>query len=559
MTFYKRYQSKKMQTHLLLMLMTICGLILFVIGYLAIMTLNQQQGLAKIQSEALAQSRIDVMQNLIFDTLAKKQANFRLRLETEALTDTSLKTWIETDPNISDIFVMHLKADVKLDETPLTQNQIQFPAPESNQESQAWLKTLGPILEDPSRLFQYAVKEGEALPTEGWYASNYDGQPILIYWVIQAKKANSKQTGLTSTQSYGTQKTAGNVLIGIKLSYVKLIADLLATIEINYAPDSIEIMQAGRTLFHAKPIFTETKAEITLPYELFTSVLPYPLHDWQINYKMAKTTDHGIFWVAVLVVGGICLMILLLTIIIYRELSKQHKAASLRVNFVGQVSHELKTPLTNIALYAQMQKEQLEEHDLGIDDAYKLPNALHQYNDVILQESQRLSRLIQNVLDFTQAPNVKLTEVPAVDIVTTLSALFQPVLSVKGIQLNVECSENLRVLTDADKVIQILCNLLSNVEKYASNGKQVDVIVSQSRSEVIFEVRDYGPGVDESSLAKLCDPFYRANTEITEGVSGTGIGLTIAKQLALSLSGKLVASQRDPGLAVTLTLPKASD
>ncbi|SES77264.1 sensor histidine kinase [Thorsellia anophelis] len=570
MTVYKRYQSKKMQAKLLVMLMTICGLILCMISYLAVMTINQQRAMVKIQSDALVQSRIETIQNVIFDILLQKEHALKLRLKTQSLKPEALNAWMETDPNINQIFVMRLKADAKLDDTPVTQHQIEFPIVHSDNnqiDPNNLIGVISPIIQDPSLLFQHNLKEGEISPTSGWYVSQYEGQPILMYWMINTtdSKYHQSDNGFAEGTDFNGDKNSGytlsgtKVLIGIKLSYVKLLSDVLARIEANYAPDNLEIVQSGRMLFQSQTslVNDNNTLESTSESELFTKVLPYPLHDWQINYKKTLSTTPSLYGVTLVIVSGICLVILLLTIVVYRDLTKQHKAASMRVNFVGQVSHELKTPLTNISLYAQMQKEQLEEFDsVAVSNEYTLPPSLHQYNEVILQESQRLSRLIQNVLDFTKPSKVVLNSVLAIDIVRTLSDLFLPLLHAKGLKLNVICQDDIQLTTDADKVVQILCNLLSNVEKYASTGQAVDVIVSQTEERVIFEVRDYGPGVDDSYLPRLFEPFYRINSKLTEGVSGTGIGLTIAKQLAQSLSGKLIASPRTPGLAVSLIIPK---
>lgn len=126
----------------------------------------------------------------------------------------------------------------------------------------------------------------------------------------------------------------------------------------------------------------------------------------------------------------------------------------------------------------------------------------------------------------------------------------------KGLTLELHIDGDIKVYSDADRVTQIVSNLLSNAEKYAADGKRVELYAQQDGERVYLGVRDFGKGLPERELRVIFQPFYRVKSSITEGVSGTGIGLTIAKQLAESLSGTLRAENREPGMAFILTLPK---
>ncbi|MNE85902.1 Sensor histidine kinase RcsC [compost metagenome] len=110
--------------------------------------------------------------------------------------------------------------------------------------------------------------------------------------------------------------------------------------------------------------------------------------------------------------------------------------------------------------------------------------------------------------------------------------------------------------SDIDRLTQIINNLLSNAEKYATAGKQVDVQVECGADNVDIHVRDYGAGIAEKELRMIFLPFYRVKSGITEGVSGTGIGLTIAQQLAHSLGGEILVAQQSPGVRFTLRLAR---
>ena len=125
----------------------------------------------------------------------------------------------------------------------------------------------------------------------------------------------------------------------------------------------------------------------------------------------------------------------------------------------------------------------------------------------------------------------------------------------RGITVRREGAAPRPVIADEDALGQILANLLSNVEKYASAGERVDVTLAQDAAKTRIRVRDYGPGIPAGQRRKVFDPFFRARSDLTEGVSGTGIGLTIARDLARQCGGELELEPCEPGACFVLTLP----
>ena len=221
------------------------------------------------------------------------------------------------------------------------------------------------------------------------------------------------------------------------------------------------------------------------------------------------------------------------------------RLAKQQVSFVGQVSHEFKTPLTNITLYSEMLSEYLE------DEPAPIPDYLH----IISAESKRLTRLVQNVLTFNKPNSVNIRSVDLTLLLKQIYHTFKPILAAKSLQLNItKLDSDCIVNTDEDCVMQILNNFLSNAEKYAANGKQVDLSLIKSGKQVIITVRDYGEGIANHLLKQIFEPFYRVNSSITEGVSGTGIGLTIANQLANQIHGEIKVINQNPGMAFSLIL-----
>ncbi|OTQ13236.1 hypothetical protein B6D11_10455, partial [Gilliamella apicola] len=276
-----------------------------------------------------------------------------------------------------------------------------------------------------------------------------------------------------------------------------------------------------------------------------TESLKYPLQNWHLTYYYSSPNLVNLY---ILGIGGIALFILVLFGFVfygYREYTRTLRLAKQQVTFVGQVSHEFKTPLTNITLYSEMLSEYLE------DEAAPIPD----YLQVISAESKRLTRLIQNVLTFNKSNNLNIKPVNLTALLKQVYLTFKPILAAKSLQLNLINLENDCIVnTDADSVMQILNNFLSNAEKYASKGKQVDLSLCRSGKQVVITVRDYGEGVATHLLKQIFKPFYRVSSSITEGVSGTGIGLTIANQLAKQLQGEIKVVNQKPGIAFSLIL-----
>jgi len=249
--------------------------------------------------------------------------------------------------------------------------------------------------------------------------------------------------------------------------------------------------------------------------------------------------------------GILALVLSALGIWLYRELRRAAREATERVNFVSQVSHELRTPLTNIRMYAELLEDNV------ADD----PPARRKL-EVIVSESRRLGRLIGNVLAFArqQKNTLRLHCQPA-----ALDALlretiehFRPGLDARGIEVTLDAGVTTPVSLDADAVTAIIGNLLSNAEKYAP-GQPLLISTREQGGNALLRVRDHGPGIPRRYRKRIFVPFFRVSDSVTEGVSGTGIGLSIARELARLHGGELrLRSGRaggDAGAEFELSLP----
>lgn len=285
-------------------------------------------------------------------------------------------------------------------------------------------------------------------------------------------------------------------------------------------------------------------------------VLDHPLDSWQLQYyaspsQRAAFLEGGTRLGVVLGLIAVATALFGLGAYLYRELSRDLREASQRVTFVTQVSHELKTPLSNIRLYAEMLESELEE------------DALEARSKVIVSESERLTRLIDNILTFAKHRrgqlSVERTEIRVDDVVRRVLGHFAPALRTKEIQATFDPGADRPVLADPDAVEQILANLISNVEKYGAGGGRLEITTTQDGPQTRIRVADDGPGIPEEHRARIFDAFHRVSDRLTDGVTGTGIGLTIARELAEQNGGRLELAASDAGACFVLTLETAGE
>jgi signal transduction histidine kinase len=243
---------------------------------------------------------------------------------------------------------------------------------------------------------------------------------------------------------------------------------------------------------------------------------------------------------------------MLLAVYFYRAHRQEMREAEQRVTFVNQVSHELKTPLTNIRLYAEMAEDKIQAMDLP--EGSKLQHCL----DVVTEESQRLSRLIANVLAFAKQKRGEAVLRPragSVDaIIASAVEIFRPTLTQKGIRVELVSKATQQVMVDPDVLSQIIANLVSNVEKYASSGGLLRITSHQEGDTTEIHVEDHGPGIPKGQLHRVFLPFVRLSHRVSDGVAGTGIGLSIARQHARLHGGDLTLQSTGQGAGCRFVL-----
>jgi signal transduction histidine kinase len=241
--------------------------------------------------------------------------------------------------------------------------------------------------------------------------------------------------------------------------------------------------------------------------------------------------------------------------VMYRFGMRQITLRGQQQDFVSAVSHELKTPLTSIRMYGEM----LQAGWAGEDKK-------RTYYTYIAEESERLSRLIENVLALARMnrgdARLELVSATVGDLLDMVRSKVATALERAGFTLSVTVPDDLRAATlrvDRDAFAQIFINLVDNALKFAARAerKEIAIAVRSEGRAVLFCVRDYGPGVPRGKMKKLFELFYRPEDELTRTTTGTGIGLGLVKQLATAMHASVDVRNCEPGAEFRLLLPTA--
>ena len=235
--------------------------------------------------------------------------------------------------------------------------------------------------------------------------------------------------------------------------------------------------------------------------------------------------------------------------ILYWHQRQALRLAGERVSFVNRVSHELGSPLTNRALNIDLAKESLQSN----------PTQARKRLSIVTEEIERLSRLVANVLTFShqEKDSLELHEERALahEIISEVIDSFRPSFERKHITIETDLATAQPSLFDPDALRQIIGNLLSNIEKYASSGKHAKTSLLEKDKQLIIEVSDRGPGIPHKEKERIFQPFERVHHRASEGSSGTGLGLAIARDLATRMNGTLELIENKSGCTFRLTLP----
>lgn len=256
-------------------------------------------------------------------------------------------------------------------------------------------------------------------------------------------------------------------------------------------------------------------------------------------------------WVAILALFG---AVAAGSALVLRSVGDEMRLAARKTDFVGNVSHELKTPLTSIRMFSEL---------LGGAERPD-PEKTRHYAEVISRESARLARLIDRLLDFSKLDRGEMrlerTPIDLSSLVEETGGGIREPFEAAGMAVELELPGDggPTVLGDRDALAQVVLNLLGNALKYAAGGRSVRVAVEGGPKCAVLSVADHGPGVPRAHRRRIFERFYRVDESISSGIDGSGIGLALCRQIAERHGGAIRHEPRKGGGSVfILELPLA--
>ncbi|MBT8371918.1 MAG: HAMP domain-containing histidine kinase, partial [Deltaproteobacteria bacterium] len=239
---------------------------------------------------------------------------------------------------------------------------------------------------------------------------------------------------------------------------------------------------------------------------------------------------------------------------IYQSARTIEDLSERRSQFVASVTHELKTPLTNIRMYIEMLEQ-------GIA---KNPEREQEYFQILDSEGARLSRLINNVLELSKLEkkqrHIDLQPGDFKEVITEVKAVMAEKIKQEGFTLMVEAAPFETFKYDREVMIQVLINLIENSMKFGKSRPQREIHIRTRHedNQVRIMVADTGPGIPRHALKKIFNDFYRVENALTRTTRGTGIGLALVKKFVHLLGGTVTAANNNgPGCTITISLPRS--
>jgi signal transduction histidine kinase len=375
--------------------------------------------------------------------------------------------------------------------------------------------------------------------TDGMLARFVDNKLNVLFWY---RRPDMPQ------YVFGAQLSISRMVEKLKPALEKLDPSLREDVCVALLDDSARPVALSHLGFRTawKRPFVATEVGETLPH---WEVALYLLDPAKLtrSARTLKLTLGAVIALLVLAIGvGSWLVV--------TDLNRQLTLARQKTDFVSNVSHELKTPITSIRMFSELLAEG------RVSDPVKQRS----YLGIITAETARLSRLINNVLDFARIERgEKKYHFQTCDLNNLLretTETYRPHLEANGFQFDCELPESpLAVNGDRDALAQVIVNLLSNAEKYSDSRKEISVRLEQQTNPLPYvelKVLDRGLGVPEGAEEKIFEQFYRAHDSLSSGIQGSGLGLTLARQIARAHGGEVAYEPRESGgSCFTLRLP----
>ena len=249
---------------------------------------------------------------------------------------------------------------------------------------------------------------------------------------------------------------------------------------------------------------------------------------------------------------GLTILVMLLGIVVIITTTlHEHQVSQMKSNFVSNVSHELKTPLSLVRMFSETLESGI------VTDK----NKQQEFYGIIKRESERLTNMINNLLDFSKIESRKkefnFEQDDVGEVVKNIIGLYKPQILVEGFKIEINIPEiDMTAYIDKEAISRAVLNLLTNAVKYSNESKYILVEMSKSRNSIFISVIDHGIGISKKDIKNIFEYFYRGSTAMTNQVKGTGLGLTITKYIIEAHKGSIsVESEINRGSKFTITIP----
>ncbi|HEY0744729.1 MAG TPA: HAMP domain-containing sensor histidine kinase [Chryseosolibacter sp.] len=241
-----------------------------------------------------------------------------------------------------------------------------------------------------------------------------------------------------------------------------------------------------------------------------------------------------------LLLVGLDVILIIGVVLVFRNLKREVDLAQNKADFVSNVSHEIRTPLALISMFA----ETLEMDRLPSEEKKK------EYYRIISKETQRLSGIVNKILNFSQTEaNKKHFHLESLHIDTEVDGIlstYQFHLKNKGFEYTYSPAGDVWIYADREALIEIIINLIDNAIKYSDGQKRIEITTGVEGTFGYIALRDYGVGISKKDQKHIFDKFYRVSSGNLAKSRGTGLGLSLVKQLIEAQAGKITV-QSEPG------------
>ncbi|MCP3873279.1 MAG: HAMP domain-containing histidine kinase [Desulfobacteraceae bacterium] len=355
--------------------------------------------------------------------------------------------------------------------------------------------------------------ENQSIEQSGWIPWFSENRLYILGWV---------------------QKYKNGPIYGIELELMTLLSRLVIDFPVlSEKGTALVLMDGNGNFMHQSGNLKADPKEKPVEVVSISGLLPH----WRIAAFVDDkgfTSARGFLYISAILLGIFIVAIVSGGILLTRLTLQNIKDARQKTSFVSSVSHELKTPLTSIRMYAE----------LLLSKRVKDENKTQTYLSVIVSESGRLTRLINNVLDFgklEQGQKKYLHTAFKMDqflyqIIEAHSIRIQN----QGLKIITEVEKGkYGVKTDHDAIEQVVLNLLDNAIKYAGEGLFIKFVLKKEDGDILLKICDDGPGVPKEQQDMIFKKFHRVDNSLTSKQPGSGLGLSIARQIIRDLKGDL--------------------